>query len=74
MILDIILIILWLTIGLNYLVTIAPAAQNLKPQEGIILGIIVFIGTPFMFVGQVTQSIIDSILPEGWDDDDKFGY
>ena len=68
--------ILWFALTASMLYGLAPYAEHLNAGGRIILIIIVAIGTPFMFITQGIETILDSLLAEGWDDDDedKPGY
>lgn len=48
----------------------AKSAKELKPLEKIICWFTVIVGAPVMCVAQIFMSILDELLPEGWDDDD----
>lgn len=69
----IIIIVLWLSITINYFSPMAESAKEMKWWENIALLIIIFIGAPLLFVAQAIQVLLECLLPEGWGDDDKCG-
>ena len=70
-----IIISLWGIISLTMFVGTAPYCKDLKKEDKILVAFIFLIGGPFFAVSNVLQELLNSILPEGWSDDDDFkGY
>ena len=73
----IVMCVLWFALTASMLYGLAPYAEHLSASGKIVLVIVVAIGTPFMFIVQGIETILDSLLAEGWnddEDDDKPGY
>jgi hypothetical protein len=47
-------------------------AKNLKIADKFIFFLIFAIGGPVFGLNQILTTLLDCILPEGWDDDDDF--
>lgn len=62
--------ILWGTLSIISIIEYLPYAKDLKTFERIIFFLIFIIGGPIFGINQVLTSLLDCILPEGWDDDD----
>lgn len=62
--------ILWGTLSIISIIEYLPYAKDLKTFELIIFFLIFIIGGPIFGINQVLTSLLDCILPEGWDDDD----
>ena len=67
---------MWLAAAISIVPNVAPYAKELENWKQIIISIIIIIGAPFMLIVQGIELILDTFLPEGWDnnDDDKFKY
>ena len=63
-------ILFWIMAVFTLMPEIAKAAKDLKPLEKILTWLTVVIGAPVMCIAQVFMTILDQLLPEGWDDDD----
>ena len=46
----------------------APYCSEMPMGDYLIVGIIFIIGGPFFAITNVLESILDVIMPEGWDD------
>lgn len=67
--------ILWCIISLIMFIGVAPYCKNLKQSEKIIICCIFIIGGPAFAISNILQTLLDTILPEGWDNEDDFkGY
>lgn len=68
--------ILWITLSLTAMINYLPYAKNLKGLNLVIFFLVFAIGGPFFGINQILTSLLDCILPEGWDDDNDFnqGY
>lgn len=64
-----IIIILWLTIGVNSSLDYVEDTKNMPIGDKIIFSIIFLIGGPIMAIATIFQELLDCIMPEGWDDD-----
>ena len=62
--------ILWGTLSIISIIEYLPYAKDLKTFERIIFFLIFIIGGPIFGINQVLTSLLDCILPEGWDVDD----
>lgn len=72
-----IIMILWSTISVLLLLQNIQACIGLPMSSQIIVVIIFMIGGPILALAAILETILDAILPEGWngDDDDDFkGY
>lgn len=65
------IIILWSIFTMMTAIEYAPYAKDLTFSKRIILMIICLAG-PVFAANNVLAAILDTILPEGWDDDDDF--
>lgn len=63
------LIILWLILSTIVSIQYAPACKDLDFTNTAIIIIIFIIGGPILAAADVLETVIDCILPEGWDDD-----
>jgi hypothetical protein len=50
----------------------APACKDLSMKDQLIVMFIFIIGGPIFAAANVLEAILSCILPEGWDDDDRF--
>lgn len=64
-----IIIILWLTIGVNSSLDYVEDTKNMPIGDKIIFSIVFLIGGPIMAIATIFQELLDCIMPEGWDDD-----
>ncbi len=64
-----IIIILWATMSLLAMIQYAPVCKDLPFIDKLLVGIIFLIGGPVFAMANVLEAILDSILPEGWDED-----
>lgn len=71
----ILFIIMWLAAAVSIISGILPFVPETNIGKQIMIFLIVLIGAPFMLITQGIEIILDSLLNEGWndDDDDKFG-
>lgn len=67
---SIIIAILWATCSLLAMIQYAPYCSEMPMGDYLIAGITFIIGGPFFAITNVLESILDVIMPEGWDDDD----
>ena len=66
---------LWGVISLTMFIGIAPYCKNLTKQEKNMIYIIFIIGGPFFAISNILQELLNTILPEGWDNENDFkGY
>lgn len=70
---SIIIIILWATCSLLTMVQYAPACSNMPTGNFLLAGIIFIIGGPFFAIVSALETVLDTIMPEGWDSDDGPG-
>ena len=64
-----IIIILWATMSLLEMIQYAPVCKDLPLIDKLLVGIIFLIGGPVFAMANILEAILDSILPEGWDED-----
>ena len=64
--------ILWGTLSTVSIIEYSPYAKDLKGVDKIIFVLIFAIGGPVFGINQILTTLLDCILPEGWDDDDDF--
>ena len=67
---------LWITLSLMAMINYLPMAQKLKGWDLVIFFLIFALGGPIFGINQILTSLLDCILPEGWDDNNDFnqGY
>lgn len=68
----IILAILWITLSLISSIEYMSYTKDLKGLDLMIFFLVFLIGGPVFGINQILTTILDCILPEGWDDDDDF--
>lgn len=64
---------LWCATALKIVEGLMPLIQEQDPNfiETSVLVLLVIFGTPFMLIGEAFQIAIETILPGGFDDDEK---
>lgn len=67
---QVLILIFWGIMSLFMLCSVAPNCTGLSWGSKITVIIIIAIGGPFLMVAAIIESLLNSILPEGWDDDD----
>lgn len=65
-------IILWTIISMIIMIEYAPACKDLSISDQLIVIFIFIIGGPIFAAANILEAILNCILPEGWDDDDRF--
>lgn len=66
---------LWGILSIMMFMNTAPYCKDLKNSDKIIVCCIFIIGGPAFAISYILQALLDTILPEGWDDEDDFkGY
>lgn len=65
---------LWSLISSSVMIEYLPFCVNLNARERIVVIIILLIGGPIFALNNVLMMILDSIFPEGWDDDNDRKY
>ena len=68
----IIAIILWCIISMVTIIEYAPVCKDLSIPDQLIVIFIFIIGSPIFAAANILEAILNYILPEGWDDDDRF--
>lgn len=68
-VIEILWIFIWLLLCFEYI----DAMQEIPWQAQMISMFIFYIGAPFFLIVNVLETILNLILPEGWDDDDYQG-
>lgn len=66
----ILVIILWMILSLNAFINYAPLMKDLPPMDKVISCLVFMIGGPVFGMNQILMTLLELILPEGWDDDD----
>jgi hypothetical protein len=62
---------MWVMLSLNLMAGIAPKAAKCSTVEKIIIGLLVTIGTPFMFINQSLETLLGVFLGSDWDEEDN---
>lgn len=66
---------LWGIISLIMFMGTAPYCKDLGKADKILVCFIFIIGGPFFAVSNILETLLSTILPEGWDDKNDFkGY
>lgn len=66
---------LWGIISLIMFLGTVPYCKDLSKADKILVCFIFIIGGPFFAVSNILETLLSTILPEGWDDEDDFkGY
>ena len=65
----IIIAVLWATCSLLVMIQYAPFCQDMPDADYLLAGLIVIVGGPFFAITNVLEALLDTIMPEGWDDD-----
>lgn len=68
----IIAVILWGILSTVSIIEYLPYAKDLKGLNLVVFFLIFAIGGPVFGMNQILTTLLDCILPEGWDDDDDF--
>ena len=68
----VIAIILWMTLSIVSSLDYIPQTKNLKGLDLIVFILVFTIGGPVFGINQILTTLLDCILPEGWDNDDDF--
>lgn len=63
------IIILWSLMSLLVFIQYAPAAKELSIGDKIIFIIICLIGGPIFTAANILETMLNCILPEGWDEE-----
>ena len=69
---NVIISILWGTLSTVSIIEYLPYAKDLRGVDKIIFFLIFAIGGPVFGINQILTTLLDCILPEGWNDDDDF--
>lgn len=69
----IIIAILWATCSLLVMIQYAPFCQNMPVSDYMLAGLIFIVGGPFFAITNVLEALLDTIMPEGWDNDNGTG-
>lgn len=68
---SIIITILWATCSLLIMIQYAPYCTEMPVGDFFFAGIIFIIGGPFFVISNVLEALLNIIMPEGWDNDDR---
>ena len=68
----VIISILWGTLSTVSIIEYLPYAKDLKGFDRVVFFLIFAIGGPVFGINQILTTLLDCILPEGWDNDDDF--
>ena len=63
--------ILWMTLSTLTFLEYADSCGGLTFTQMLVVSLVFIIGGPFFAIANVLTMILDMILPDGWDDDDK---
>ena len=69
---NIIISILWGILSTISIIQYIPYAKDLKGLGRVVFFLVFLIGGPVFGINQILTTLLDCILPEGWDDDDDF--
>lgn len=69
---NVIISILWGTLSTISVIEYLPYVKDLKGVDKIVFFLIFAIGGPVFGMNQILTTLLDCILPEGWDDGDDF--
>jgi hypothetical protein len=69
-ILILIIIILWAVLSALAYMEVAPATKKLNEDDATLVRILFMICGPAFAITTIANEILDSVLPEGWDDDE----
>ena len=69
---NVIISILWGILSTVSIIEYLPYAKDLKGFNLIVFFLVFAIGGPVFGMNQILTTLLDCILPEGWDDDDDF--
>lgn len=61
---------LWGIISLIMFIGTAPYCKDLSKADKFLVCFIFVIGGPFFAVSNILETLLNTILPEGWDDDE----
>ena len=63
----IIIAILWAVCSLLVMIQYAPYCQGMPAKDYYFAGFIFIIGGPFFAIVNVLEGLLDTVMPEGWD-------
>ena len=66
---SIIIAVLWAVCSMLIMIQYAPICKDMPVGDFILAGIIFIIGGPFFAIVNVLEALLDTIMPEGWDQD-----
>ena len=66
-------IILWITLSIIAAMDYIPYAKELKGLKLIVFFAVFAIGGPVFGINEILTTLLESIMPEGWDDKDGDG-
>ena len=67
----IIIYIVWIAIAVSMMSNISPYAYELKFWHKVVVFLTILIGAPIILLAQAIEAIIQSFMPDGWEDDDN---
>lgn len=70
---SIMIAILWSVCSLLVMIQYAPFCKDMPFWDFILAGTIFIVGGPFFAIVNVLEAMLDTIMPEGWDQDNN-GY
>jgi hypothetical protein len=65
------IIILWLTFSLLVFCQYVPATKNISATDKILFVFICVIGGPIFSMASILETMLNCILPDGWNDDNE---
>lgn len=68
----IIIEIIWMVMAAILMFQYIDMMKDLSKSDTLVVIIVLFIGTPFFFMVNILEAILDAIFSEGWDDEDDF--
>lgn len=65
----IVIAVLWAVCSLLVMIQYAPFCVDMPTKDFYLAGLIFIIGGPFFAIVNVLEGLLDTIMPEGWDDE-----
>lgn len=66
----IIIEIMWMIMAATLMFQYIDMMKDLSKSDALVVIIVLFIGAPFFFMVNILEAILDTVFPEGWDDDE----
>ena len=63
---------MWMVMAATLMLQYIDMMKDLSKSDILVVIIVLFIGAPFFFMVNILEAILDTVFPEGWDDEDDF--